>query len=554
MLVAIPKSKTLRREFLNSFVLAVGVGVGYFFVEFAFGRALQDFLVAAQLETNARGSLARTALLLFGAGLLRTVVQVLSGDLYGRIRERIRFRVRQRVVDAVFLGRLRNTSRGTEILSDSSHRLAVTSSEMHQGTVQVLIAALSMAALFYLSWKPALYLLVGFVVTGLLFYPLILRMRQVMTTMVSRWSSVHERIARAIQNMVLMRIYGMAERERVHGNEELREAMRAAEQHARAASLTHGLPYLLGLLLVIGPTALHAYDAGLGDAALSFFYLSFRFLSSAATGFRALAEASSATHVVNVVDAWFLEDEAMELRARQATWAAPATSPTGLEEPLGWEVRNLQFRYNESDPFVLQNLSFSIRPGSCYLLEGSSGVGKSTLVAILLGIETKYLGRVDVSSGSESGNAAQFVPRFTDRVGYVGAESFLIDGTVRENLLYGMRHDITDAQIEEALDRAQCGFSKKLPGGLSYRLGERGEGLSAGQKQRLCLARALLRRPIALILDEPTANLDLDTEERIVDLLASIRGSATIVLVSHRPAFRRIADERLLLGNFAKAA
>jgi len=138
-------------------------------------------------------------------------------------------------------------------------------------------------------------------------------------------------------------------------------------------------------------------------------------------------------------------------------------------------------------------------------------------------------------------------------VGYVGPEPFLFDGTIRENLLYALSGRLPDdAQIFAAMDKAECGFVRELSLGLDHPLTEQGLGLSAGQKQRLGLARALLRDPKVLVLDEATANLDFETERRLVETLGDLKGRMTLLIVTHRPALRAIGDLCLELSAGVK--
>ena len=131
-------------------------------------------------------------------------------------------------------------------------------------------------------------------------------------------------------------------------------------------------------------------------------------------------------------------------------------------------------------------------------------------------------------------------------LGYVGPEACLVAGTVRQNLCYGLERAASDGELLGALERSGFGdVSRRLPGGLDQEVREDGGGLSSGEKQKLALARALLRRPALLLLDEPTANVDERSEAEIVDTLLTLRESCTVVVVSHEPRVLEHADRRL---------
>jgi ABC-type multidrug transport system fused ATPase/permease subunit len=135
------------------------------------------------------------------------------------------------------------------------------------------------------------------------------------------------------------------------------------------------------------------------------------------------------------------------------------------------------------------------------------------------------------------------------RIGYVGAEPFLIEGSILDNLLYGRDQSYQEAEVWEALERAYISsWIRGLPRGLESPISENGEGLSSGQKQRLCLARALLSKPNILILDEISANLDLETEAAIAETIKDLKGSCTTLIVSHREGLVKYVENRLHLG------
>jgi ABC-type multidrug transport system fused ATPase/permease subunit len=246
--------------------------------------------------------------------------------------------------------------------------------------------------------------------------------------------------------------------------------------------------------------------------------------------------------------------EPANVQAALAPLAAAAdrerAAPTAAAAP-SVELEDVRFRYEGADRDVIAGLSLSVAPGEQVAIVGPSGCGKSTLLLLILGFLRAERGHVTVD-GAEP---REYFARPDRRIGYVGAEAFLIAGTLRENLLYGNRVAPSDEQIWAALDAARLrSVVEKLPEKLDMRLNENGAGLSAGEQQRLCLARALLNDPALLILDEVSANLDARTEEEIVDSVRAFGARCTTILVSHRPGMLKHADRVVDLSVARQAA
>ncbi|MHA7957332.1 thiol reductant ABC exporter subunit CydD [Streptomyces sp. L500] len=229
-----------------------------------------------------------------------------------------------------------------------------------------------------------------------------------------------------------------------------------------------------------------------------------------------------------------------EVFAVLETEPAPAgTFPAPDARGAALTVDRLVVRHAGRDTPSLAETSFEVRPGETVAVTGPSGVGKTTLLNVLLGLERPTSGRVFVGGA----DLASLSPEsWRDQVAWVPQRPHLFAGTIAENVRLA-RPGATDAQVREALRAAGAlEFVSMLPQGTDTRLGEDGSGLSAGQRQRLALARAFLADRPVLLLDEPTAALDGGTEAAVVEAVRRLSAGRTVVLVVHRPALLSVAD------------
>ncbi|WP_405789721.1 thiol reductant ABC exporter subunit CydD [Streptomyces sp. NBC_00029] len=222
----------------------------------------------------------------------------------------------------------------------------------------------------------------------------------------------------------------------------------------------------------------------------------------------------------------------------------PATRPAGTAElpvgaPLRIEIESIAVRYEGRGEESPRPVSLTVGPGECVALTGPSGAGKSTLLQVLLGFVTPTAGRVRVAGV----DLAELSPEhWREQIAWVPQRPHLFAGTIVENVRLA-RRGASDTQVTEALkDAGAWEFVTALPHGVQTPLGEGGVGLSAGQRQRLALARAFLADRPVLLLDEPTAALDGGTEAGIVDAVRRLSAGRTVLLVVHRPALLAVAD------------
>jgi len=203
------------------------------------------------------------------------------------------------------------------------------------------------------------------------------------------------------------------------------------------------------------------------------------------------------------------------------------------------------FRYDGAEtPYVLQDISVDIKPGELVAIVGRSGSGKTTLAKLLVGFYPPTDGKLTVD-GYDIGVVDK--EYYRAQVGYVMQSNLLFSGTIAENIAGGS--DEPDRRrIEEVAKRADAhGFISKLPMGYQQIVGERGMGLSGGQIQRLCIARALYRDPRLLVLDEATSALDTQSESNIIANMSDILKGRTAVVIAHRLSTIMGADKILVL-------
>ena len=207
--------------------------------------------------------------------------------------------------------------------------------------------------------------------------------------------------------------------------------------------------------------------------------------------------------------------------------------------------KNVSFEY-EQNKSILKNINIDIKKGQTVAFVGSSGSGKSTIANLLLRFYDVNSGEILVD-GTDIKNLT--LESLRDKIGVVSQDVFLFNDTVKYNIAYG-KLDAGDEEIENAAKAANAHkFISAMPDGYNTLIGERGMKLSGGEKQRIAIARAMLKNPPILVLDEATSALDSESEKLVQEAIETLMKNRTVILIAHRLSTVKNADQIIVIDK-----
>jgi ATP-binding cassette subfamily C protein CydD len=415
-----------------------------------------------------------------------------------------------------------------------------------QRAIASLLPFTILAVVFPLDWISGLILVLTAVFLPLSMIVIGEEAHERNTRLWARLSLMSGRFLDVLQGLSTVRMFDAARRE-------AREIERASEEYRvltlsvlRVAFLSSFMLELIAavsIAIVAVVSGLRLLSAHMGFAPAYFILLLapeyFLTLRTLGTFYHSRMEAMSAAEQVRALLSTPVTEAALRGPGDPRTRARLGSAPT-----IAFD--GVSFSYGTKP--VLRSARFTLRAGERVALTGQSGVGKSTILSLLMRFTSAESGTITVDGAPLAGLDAG---EWRKRIAWLPQRPTLFLGTVRENILLG-RPDAHDRELGEAvLSSGVEEFLARLPDGIDTRIGEGGQGLSAGQIQRVALARLFLRDPLVVLLDEPTAHLDAESAELVARGIRKLSEGKTTVLVTHKPETAEVMDRVLVLRDCA---
>jgi ABC-type multidrug transport system fused ATPase/permease subunit len=506
-------------------LLIAGCAVGYVFVS----KKLVDVAVALFKSGGSGRELGVWAAAMIAIVLVRILLNAVRSFVQTTTEVKFKNALRRRLFDSLM--HLRNESavrlHSGDLLNRMLEDVRVVSSAFAVsipsliGTVFQLIAAL--VYLIILDWRLALVIIVvvpGGIAVGKF---VTRRIRNLTSDIRKSDASVQSHLQESIQHLSLLQSleYTDVSTSELDG---LQDTLYGNELKRVKFSVTSRM--LIGLAMQAGQVITFLWGAfGISTGAITYGMMT-AFLQLVGQVQRPIIELS--TKLPSLIHSSASIDRLNEIENLPHEEVG---DPVLLEGVVGVKLEDVSFAYADSEKDVLEDFSFDFTPGSRTAIVGPTGVGKSTLIRILLSFLNPRKGKVELYVAGQDPIAVS--PSTRCNLVYVPQGNSLFSGTIRENLLMG-NPEADDSQLESALRTAAADFVFGLPAGLETQCFEAGGGLSEGQAQRIAIARALLRPGSVLLLDEFSSALDAETETKLLERLTTALPDHTMIFITHR--------------------
>lgn len=381
----------------------------------------------------------------------------------------------------------------------------------------------SMIVLFVLDWKMTLLMFIAIPLSVLILMPLGKKMHKISKGMQDETASFTAVLQQVLTEIRLVKASNAEALEYQNGKKGINKLFQFGLKEAKIQALIAPLMSFVMmalLVLILGYGGMRVSSGALTAGALvAFIMYLFQIImpmAQLASFFTQFQKATGATErIISILDSVEEEDAKQPVQ--------------NISQSIS--VDHLNYSYNNGEQ-VLKDISFNVEAGKVTAIVGPSGSGKTTLFSLFERFYKPQQGSISI--GGKSINDFTLLS-WRSQIGYVSQESPIVSGTIRDNICYGMYRDITDEELNQVAKMAYADqFISELPNGFDTEVGERGMKLSGGQRQRIAIARAFLRNPKILMLDEATSSLDSKSENVVQQALNDLMKGRTTIVIAHR--------------------
>lgn len=381
----------------------------------------------------------------------------------------------------------------------------------------------SMIVLFVLDWKMTLLMFTAIPLSVLILMPLGKKMHKISKGIQDETASFTAVLQQVLTEVRLVKASNAEALEHQNGQKGIQKLFQFGLKEAKIQALIAPLMSFVMmalLVLILGYGGMRVSSGALTAGALvAFIMYLFQIImpmAQLASFFTQFQKATGATErIISILDSVEEEDAKQPVQ--------------NMSQSIS--VDHLNYSYNNGEQ-VLRDISFNVEAGKVTAIVGPSGSGKTTLFSLFERFYKPQEGSISI--GGTSINDFTLLS-WRSQIGYVSQESPIVSGTIRDNICYGIDRDITDEELNQVAKMAYADqFISELPNGYDTEVGERGMKLSGGQRQRIAIARAFLRNPKILMLDEATSSLDSKSEKVVQQALNHLMKGRTTIVIAHR--------------------
>ncbi|OAH52592.1 multidrug ABC transporter permease [Domibacillus aminovorans] len=473
--------------------------------------------------------------LMIGIGVAFIIQAVISGVsiyLLSLVGQKIVARLRDRMwvklirLPVSYFDKQSSGETVSRVVNDTSVVRDLISNHFPQFITGIVSIIGAIIILLVMDWKMTLLMLISVPITLVIMIPLGRQMAKVSRGLQDETATFTGHIQQTLSEIRLMKSSTAEQNEEARGLTGIEKLLGFGLKEARIFALIAPIMYLVimvVIVMIIGYGGMRVANGSMSTGSLVAFLL-YLFqiimpITSFAMFFTQLQKAKGATERIIDILELSLED-----------------GQDGLEMDITnkpMRISNVSFAYSEDEP-VLENISLEAQPGEMIAFAGPSGGGKTTMFGLLERFYEPTAGEIPI--GQTPINELSLAS-WRSQIGYVSQESAMMAGTIRENLCYGLKNPekIAAERLWEVAKMAYADqFIEKFPKGLDTEVGERGVKLSGGQRQRIAIARAFLRDPKILMMDEATASLDSQSESIVQEALTRLMEGRTTFVIAHR--------------------